>query len=462
MPRADLRRRLTRKLGDPRVPLILLVFVCVLGVAARSYRLGTPASGGLGQGYVFDERYYVPAARVIAGRPTQLGDVYTGTAPAGADPNGEHPQLGKLFIAGGLILLGDNATGWRVSAVVFGTAALFLLFWLVRCAGGGRWLGLGAVALACGDNLWLVHSRIAVLDIYVVPFMLAGAVYYLRRQPLIAGAVIGIGCCVKEFAAYTLLVLLLLELGRWLAVRRVGGTGRQTGSIARGATSSRRLLRPVVTTLSAGAVFLTLLAALDQVVPPYSAGRPVTSDQAAFCGDLLLWKGACNHFVFMANYGAALRDRGHPRGITAAPTRFWLDQKAITYFRSGRRRLQTRGRRSLTTLVWFRGEINRVLLFTGWLAILANLWWAIRRRDDLSLLVVAWIAGTWLPAEISHLVDARTTYLYYMVVTMPGVYIAVARLLSVRQIPRPLVAIWAVAFLWDFVSLYPIRTLGLS
>jgi hypothetical protein len=47
-----------------------------------------------------------------------------------------------------------------------------------------------------------------------------------------------------------------------------------------------------------------------------------------------------------------------------------------------------------------------------------------------------------------------------MVVTMPGLYIAVGRLLAVRRLPFLLVAIWFAAFIWDFASLYPLRTLS--
>ena len=84
-------------------------------------------------------------------------------------------------------LLGDNTTGWRITAVLFGAASILLMYWLVRSAGGSGWLALGAAALPSGDNLWLVHSRIAVLDIYVVPFMLAGVALYLRRRPIVGG-----------------------------------------------------------------------------------------------------------------------------------------------------------------------------------------------------------------------------------------------------------------------------------
>ena len=222
-------------LASRRTPLILLAVVCAFGTGARAWDLGIPKYSAPGQGYVFDERYYVSAARVIAGIHTPAGDTYANASPSGTDPNGEHPQLGKMIIAASIELFGDNAIGWRITPVVFGLAALLLLYWLVRSAGGSQWLALGTTAIASVDNLWLVHSRIAVLDIYAVPFMLAAAAFYLRRRPVIAGVLIGIGSCLKEFAVYTLFVLLLLEAMRgvgWLWERHVARRESATLAVA--------------------------------------------------------------------------------------------------------------------------------------------------------------------------------------------------------------------------------------
>jgi 4-amino-4-deoxy-L-arabinose transferase-like glycosyltransferase len=444
------------RLADPRTPLVLLGLVCVLGVGVRAYRLSTPVAKPPSAGYIFDERYYVSAARIIAGRKVSVGDVYFGAAPSGADPNAEHPQLGKLIIAGSIDVFGDNAIGWRISAVIFGAAAILLLYWLVRCAGGSGWLALGAASLASFENLWVVHSRIAVLDIYAVPFMLAAAAFYLRRRPFVSGALIGIGCCVKEFAAYTVLVLVLFEL-----IRVMGGAiGERTAVLGRRrllGQALRRLVPLLPMTLVTVVAYFTLLTALDAAVTPYSGGHPVDRNQASICKYMLIWQDSCNHFTFMNHYAAKLQDIGHPRGIATAPTQFWLDRKMITYY--GTSRVVSSGGhvQSNQKILWFRGEIGRVLLFTSWLALLFCLWWALRRRDEPALLAVAWALGTWLPPELFHLVDRRTTYLYYMVVTMPALYIAVAKLLGARRLPWLILAAWTIAFLWDFTNLYPFR-----
>ncbi len=76
---------------------------------------------------MFDEIYYVNAARVMAGlHPPPASR--TPRAPLGDDPNSEHPQLAKLVIAGSIELLGDGPLAWRLGSILAGTLALLGLF----------------------------------------------------------------------------------------------------------------------------------------------------------------------------------------------------------------------------------------------------------------------------------------------------------------------------------------------
>ena len=442
------------KLRHRRAPAVLLAVICILGAAVRGYDLGIPAQHQPGQGTIFDESYYVNAARVIAGLRVVPPETYAHASPAGTDPNAEHPQLGKIVIAAGIELFGDNSVGWRISAVAFSIAALLLLYWLVRCAGGSVGVALGATALASFENLWLVSGRIAVLDIYCVPFMLAGAAFYLRRRPIVAGALIGIGGCMKLFGLYALFALLGLELMRgllWLVARRRQPT--------RPPVPRRRLLAPVALTLATLATFFTLLTVLDRIVHPYNDGHRVDVNQSSLCSDLLLWSNACNHVTFMNKYGATVRRQSGPAGIASYPWEWWINVRDIHYYTTKVTVKSGNDVISVEPTLDFRGVISWVLLATSWPALLLTVWWAIRRRDDLSLLTIAWVAGTWLPSLALALLDDRTEYLYYMVVVMPALYIAVARLLARKEIPRLLVGVWIGLFIAEFANLYPFRTL---
>lgn len=425
-----------RRFTPARLRAVVLGVICVVAVGVRAYHLDVPPAEKAGAGYVFDERFYVPAALSIAGKRTVVGDAFQAGAPLGADPNGQHPQLGKLIIAGGIVALGDNAVGWRITALLFGTLSLFLLYWLVRCVGGGAWLAIGTVALASVESLWLVSSRIAMLDILVLPFLLAGVACYLRRQPIVAGLLLGIGCTIKGFAVFGLLIVLFYELAR-------PDNGRL-----------RRLRGTAVTILVTAATALTLLTVLDRLVPPYSGGDRVDRHQSSACDYLLLWKPACNHLVFMNDFAADVREADPRPAAAASPLEFWLGRQPITYYR--RTQVVVSGEVPQSrTVISIRGEINRVLLFTSWAAIGLAFLLAIRRRDQISILVLAWLAGTWLPLELANAIDSRRTFLYYMVVVMPALYLATARLLSSR-VPRPVVVAWAALFLVAAVNLYPV------
>jgi len=85
---------------------------------------------------------------------------------------------------------------------------------------------------------------------------------------------------------------------------------------------------------------------------------------------------------------------------------------------------------SNTVTVHFLGLISPpiLLLTIPALVVAAVAVW--RRRATDSAVALAWFAGTWLPFAALSLFWLRTSYLYYMVIVMPGIYLAVASLLT--------------------------------
>ena len=74
---------------------------------------------------------------------------------------------------------------------------------------------------------------------------------------------------------------------------------------------------------------------------------------------------------------------------------------------------------------------------------------------------LAWFAGAFIPFELLSLIWNRTSYLYYMVIVMPGIYVAVADLIARARTRRTrrLTAAWAAAVVVAAIGMYPLTPL---
>ena len=126
-----------------RVTTVLIGVLVVFGVVLRVQRLGAPAN------FTFDEELFVrPAHGYLLGRP---------------DGN-DHPPLGKLFMAVGMILFGANTVGWRFASLVFGLFTLVLVQWLGTELFRSRRAGWLACAFFAADGFFIGYSRTGLLD----------------------------------------------------------------------------------------------------------------------------------------------------------------------------------------------------------------------------------------------------------------------------------------------------------
>ena len=198
-------RALGSRLAEPDMLLPLLLIGAFI---VRGVWIDVPP-GAL----IFDESYYVNAARILLGWPVEAGATYAGAA-VGLDPNIEHPPLGKLLMALSMVVFGDNGLGWRLPSLVAGMLVLGALYGIVRSTGETPHLAILAVGFLAFDNLTLVHSRLGTLDMLVLAPILIGAWLGLRERWALAGVLIAVGFLVKLTAVYALVALLLLLLIR--------------------------------------------------------------------------------------------------------------------------------------------------------------------------------------------------------------------------------------------------------
>lgn len=451
-----------RRLGLPglpaldrrSLPLLLLAIVSLVSFGARIAWIGQPCQVPCTQPtnhvLIFDETYYVTAARAIAGIKPGPKTPYAGS-PAGVDPNSEHPQLTKLVIAGSIELFGDGPFAWRIPSVILGSLAILGMFMLVQSVGGGPWQALGASTLMAADGFLLIDGRIGTLEIYAVAAMIWVAVLYLHRRPFAAGILMGIGACAKEVVPYVGLAFVIIELYRWLITRRQGA--------ASGDWSARLAIRRlVICAVCATVVFLGLVEIFDQIAPPYD---PIAHEYVG--------GGLIGHLEHMVHYRVSTANQPGPNTIASSPWGWLVDYKPITYLFINPARPSPE-LENIYPAVYFLGIINPPILaaaLIGLVTALVSLGRGVLRRvsttvpdnqNGLAILAVAWVIGTWVPFLILRLFFLRITYFYYASIITPGVYLGAAYLcdrLYRRRGGKWLVGSFGVLVLGAAVVLYP-------
>jgi dolichyl-phosphate-mannose-protein mannosyltransferase len=148
---------------------------------------------------ILDEVYYAGYY------PEQQGDLHYGDAynilSLHSDARPEHPPLAKLLIAASIAVLGDNAMGWRTSAVVFGTISIVLLYFICRRLNMSRRAANIATFLFAFENFSFMLASIAMLDVFFLTLTLAFFLLYLNRQYIFSGIFVGLAALAKLFAA---------------------------------------------------------------------------------------------------------------------------------------------------------------------------------------------------------------------------------------------------------------------
>ena len=154
---------------------IMLSVVTGLAAILRFVNLGHPRD------LVFDEYHYARQSYSMLhqGYPGR----WVGEDQKDAFVNGDlsqlmespdrtvHPPLGKWLIAPGMEMFGVNAFGWRFTAALFGTATVAIIALVaVKLFKSVLWGGIAGLFLAI-DGQHIVHSRTALLDIFLTFFV---------------------------------------------------------------------------------------------------------------------------------------------------------------------------------------------------------------------------------------------------------------------------------------------------
>lgn len=213
--------RSARVSGWSRADTVALLAIVALAGLLRLWSLGTPDR------IVFDEVYYAPDACLFVESPTVCERDRPFTE--------EHPFLGKWLIASAIAAIGFEPIGWRAAPLVLGVAGVGLTYVLGRRLLGSTWAASAAAILMAVDLLHFAMSRVAMLDIFVATFALAGVLFAvldrdrvdpglrterLRDRPwlIASGAALGAALASKWSGAFFLVAVAVAVIS-WDAAR---------------------------------------------------------------------------------------------------------------------------------------------------------------------------------------------------------------------------------------------------
>lgn len=363
---------------------ILAAIIFVTAVTFRWLELGSIKEA------IFDEAHYVPAAEVLVGIKEHPGmglwasHPLIGKAPA---PNFEHPLLGKFLIGFGLRIFEDPFWGARFFPALAGSLSLVLMVFLALRFFGKPVPVLLALLFLGFDSMSMLHSRLAMLDIFLMTALigLLHSSWQLIQNPeswstRISSAVwITAGLSSKWVFAFAILGFCwcLITLGR-------GGFVKRFQTLA------------IVGCLSLGLYHLWFI---------YYAAHGFSY-------------GEWLEFHIAANAVTTGKLAQHPYGATAL-SMLGNSRNIWYYFK------QLPGQMTVGLV----GLLNPLLIFSA-LPALGLIFLHYRKKKQLQdIFILGWFACCYLPFHL--VLMERQGFLYYMLLLLPIIILAVIRMLEI-------------------------------
>ena len=346
---------------------LIITFALIL----RLWRLNLPT------GYIFDEVYYAKNANSLIRNGVELN----------AQGQAEfivHPPLGKWLIGIGIKVFGNDEFGWRISAAVIGTLSVVLIYLITKELFKSVFLSNIAAALMALDGLALVMSRVALLDIFLMFFILLAFYFLIKNDLWLSGVAIGLAAATKWSAIFLIPFFILLTLNS-LQIEPVKWVKR----------AAQFIFMPALIYLISWSGWIFTGSGWDR----QSGSNVFTS----------LWKYHTAILDFHRNLVETHSYAANPWSwlILGRPTSFFYQTPSGCGASTCSQEILAIG----TPILWWVGIFAIALTFGFFVA----------HRDRISTVILAGIAGTYLPW---FLIQGRTTFYFYAISILPFLILA--------------------------------------
>jgi len=481
------------------------VLIMLFGGFIRFYRLSKPNA------VVFDETYYVPDSNSILRHGVEFNHVKNvNSLLLHGNPNfllktGEvvaHPPLGKIMMAMGQWTFGLTPFGWRFSAALVGTVSILMTARIARRMTGSTMLGCVAGLLLALDGLEIVLSRTAILDIFLMFWVLAafgllvidrdktrarlaaaaeaagpypGDAQYSGDGPQLgirwlrvgAGLCLGAAVATKWNGIWYLFAFAALALAWDLGARRAAGFSRWLPSTLHKDLGWQPLwfgLAPLLVYVASWSGWFFNTSGYDRDwAPQHGNHTPIWSTIDSW------WQ--YNHWMLQFGLGLTTSQsyKSNPAGwiVLARPISFYWAEPRCGVKGGCASEVLAIG----TPLIWWGGALALLFCLNWWIiGLIGDLVFKRKpRRDWRAGAVLLGVAVGWLPWIWFAWHDNRTEFYYYAVVFDPFLVIAITLCLGLiigparagpgrRAVGSVAAGGYLVAVLLNLAYLYPILT----
>ena len=351
--------------------ILPISIITIFSLIIRIWHLNLP------KGYIFDEIYYAKNANSLIEHGVELNE-------QGEADFIVHPPLGKWLIGIGIKIFGNNEFGWRIIPALVGTACVILIYLIAQRLFNSIFLSSTAALLMALDGLALVMSRVALLDIFLMFFILLCCYFILTNNLWLSGVAIGLAGASK-WSGFFLIPLIIALTINWKNL--------QLSSLL------RRLVQFIF--IPIGVYFITWIGWIlnSNGWGRQSGGNLFTS----------LWK----YHIEILNFHRELSEKhaynANPWSwlVLGRPTSFYYESPSDCGAASCAQEILAIG----TPVLWWAGVFA--------IAVTAGLF--IVSKDRIAAFILAGIAGTYLPW---FLIQGRTMFYFYAISILPFVILA--------------------------------------